>query len=149
VRAVPSVSAQGSVGLCGRGLDRPQRMRKSLGRSDDVGDLMNCLRCGTAEVVPEPVFIVSHGGEPPELTRAIDGALKAQGIGGVEAMGQLCQPCSEVATACIQEGARVYAAAHRDLVLQQYEANAGRALTAAERQEIEAYLGRPTQRPGP
>jgi hypothetical protein len=101
-----------------------------------------------AEVVPGPVFIVSHGGEPPELTRAIDAALKAQGIEGAESLGQLCRPCSEVATACIEEGARVYAATRGDLILHQYEANAGRALTAAERQEIEAYLGLPTNRPG-
>jgi hypothetical protein len=48
-----------------------------------------------------------------------------------------------VAQACIQEGGRVHAAAHRDLVLRRYEANLGRPLTPTERQEIEAYLGGP------
>jgi hypothetical protein len=33
---------------------------------------------------------------------------------------------------------------HRDLVFQRYEANLGRPLTTAERQEIEAYLSQPS-----
>jgi hypothetical protein len=104
---------------------------------------MKCVRCGKADVVARPVFIASDGGENLELTRAIKAALRAQGIEGEEWLGQLCEECFQVAEACIQEGGHVYATAHRELVLQRYEANLGRPLTPAERKEIEAYLRQP------
>ena len=116
-------------------------MRQSLGRSDYVRNLMSCARCGRADFEPEHLFIVNHGSEDPELSRAINAALRAQGIDGEERLGQLCEECFQISQACIQEGSRVYASAHRDLALQRYQAALGRPLTAAERQKIEAYLG--------
>ncbi len=105
---------------------------------------MTCVRCGQAEVQPGHLFVVSHT-DQPEFTRAIDVALREQGIDGEEFLGQLCEGCFEVATACFQEGARRYAAARSDLMMQRCEANLRRPLTSAERREFKAYLGRPSQ----
>jgi hypothetical protein len=100
---------------------------------------MICIRCGKAEVETEHVFIVGHDHDS-EMDQAIDAALRRHGIEGVNALGQLCERCWEVAHAAIDAGGRSSFATRRDEVQQHWETNLGRPMTSAEREEMNVYF---------
>jgi hypothetical protein len=100
---------------------------------------MICSRCGEAEIATEAVFVVSHD-TSPDLDAAIDAALRHQEINGLNALGELCESCWEVANRAIDTGTRDYFSTHRGVIEHHGQKNLGRPLTSTERGDINAYF---------
>jgi hypothetical protein len=102
---------------------------------------MICIRCGEAEVSTDDVFMVGFDHDP-DLVTSIDAALRRHGIEGVNGLGQLCDRCWGVAKDVIDAGERSYFATQQELIRQRWEANLGRPMTPAERDQMDAYFDR-------